>query len=124
MKKSLDWFTHPSRQHRDPRFVALRKIHGLAGYARYDILAELVADSPDASIDLEKKRARLVLEEALEIEPNKLDALLDFLSDPEIGIVEIEDNVLSIPSISAENRKAQNQRSKNRERMRIRRAGK
>jgi hypothetical protein len=100
MKDNLPYFSHDNNARRHPKMKALKTKYGLEGYARFWMLNERIAEAPDAFIDISKKVNKLDLASELDLDENGLEKFLEFLSDPEIDLINITDNKISTDRIT------------------------
>jgi hypothetical protein len=73
---------------------------GYEGYGRFWVLNERIAESSGACIDISKKVNKLDIAQELGLNGDGLDKFLAFLSDPEIDLINIEDNIITTDRIS------------------------
>jgi hypothetical protein len=68
---------------------------GYEGYGRFWVLNERIAESSGALIDISKKVNKLDLAQELGLNNDGLDKFLGFLSDPEIDLINFENNKIT-----------------------------
>jgi hypothetical protein len=91
---------------------------GYEGYGRFWALNERIAESSGAFIDISKKVNKLDLAQELGLNGGGLDKFLAFLSDPEIDLINIKDNIITTDRISELFEKTMGNREDERERKR------
>ena len=99
MKNNLPYFSHDNNARRHPKMKALIAEFGYEGYGRFWALNERIAESSGACIDISKKVNKLDLAQELGLNNDGLDTFLDFLSDPEIDLINLNDNKISTDRI-------------------------
>jgi len=100
MKDTLPYFSHDNNAGMHPKMVALIAEYGTSGYGMFWLLNETIARSEGAYIDISKKINKANLATLLRIELNKLDEFLAYLSDPEIDLINIQDNKITTDRIN------------------------
>jgi hypothetical protein len=100
MKDNLPYFSHDNNAHRHPKMKALIAEYGYEGYGRFWALNERIAESPGAYIDISRKVNRLDLAQELGMSGPELDKFLDFLSDPEIDLINLEGGKITTDRIT------------------------
>jgi hypothetical protein len=118
MKDNLPYFSHDNNARRHPKMKALIAELGYEGYGRFWALNERIAESAGAFIDISKKVNRLDLAQELGLNGDGLDEFLAFLSDPEIDLINIKDNIITTDRISEIFEKTMENREEERERKR------
>jgi len=73
---------------------------GFEGYGRFWALNEIIAETSEACIDISKKINRLDLANELGLDGNGLDRFIAFLSDSEIDLINIADNIITIDMVN------------------------
>jgi hypothetical protein len=91
---------------------------GYEGYGRFWVLNERIAESSGAFIDISKKINKLDLAQELGLNGDGLDKFLAFLSDPEIDLINMKDNIITTDRISELFEKTMENREDERERKR------
>ena len=92
MKDNLPYFSHDNNARNHPKMKALIAEYGYEGYGRFWALNERIAESPGAFINISRKVNKLDLAKELGLDGDSLDKFLKFLSDPEIDLINIEEN--------------------------------
>jgi hypothetical protein len=100
MKDNLPYFSHDNNSRRHPKMKALIAEFGYEGYGKFWALSERVAESSGAYIDISKKVYKLDLAQELGFSGDELDKFLTFLSDPEINLINIQSNIVTIDRIT------------------------
>jgi len=100
MKDNLPFFSHDNNARRHPKMKALIAEYGFEGYGRFWALNERIAESSGAFIDISKKVNKLDLASELGLDGKGLDSFLAFLSDPEIDLINLEDNVITTDRVT------------------------
>jgi hypothetical protein len=114
MKDDLPFFSHDNNARNHPKMKALIAEYGYEGYGRFWALNERIAESSGAFIDISKKINRLALAKELDLDGNELDKFLIFLSDPEIDLINIKDNIITTDRINELYKATVNKRKKQR----------
>lgn len=94
MKNNLLYFSHDNDARNHPKMKALRAQYGAAGYGRFWMLNEMISAAPEARLDMSRKINRLAVAQELGMNIEELEQFLAFLSDPEIDLVNIENDLL------------------------------
>jgi hypothetical protein len=118
MKDNLPYFSHDNNARRHPKMKALIAELGYEGYGRFWALNERIAESSGACIDISKKVNKLDLAQELGLNGDGLDKFLAFLSDPEIDLINMKDNIITTDRISELFEKTMGNREDERERKR------
>jgi hypothetical protein len=118
MKDNLPYFSHDNNARRHPKMKALIAELGYEGYGRFWALNERIAESSGACIDISKKVNKLDLAQELGLNGDGLDKFLAFLSDPEIDLINMKDNIITTDRISEIFEKTMGNRGDERERKR------
>jgi hypothetical protein len=100
MKDNLPYFSHDNNARRHPKMKALIAEFGYEGYGRFWALNERIAESSGACIDISKKINKLDLAQELGLNGDGMDKFLAFLSDPEIDLINMKDNIITTDRIS------------------------
>jgi len=100
MKNDLPYFSHNNNARRHPKMKALIAEFGFEGYGRFWALCERIAEDSDAYLDISKKVNKLDLAGELGLDGNGLDTFLSFLADPEIDLINLEDNIITIDMVN------------------------
>jgi len=100
MKDNLPYFSHDNNSRRHPKMKALIAEFGYEGYGRFWALNERIAETPSTYIDISRKVNKLDLANELGLDGDGLDKFLKFLSDPEIDLININDNKISTDRIT------------------------
>jgi hypothetical protein len=95
VKNNLPYFSHDNNARRHPKMKALIAELGYEGYGRFWVLNERIAESSGAYIDISKKVNKLDLAQELGLNGDGLDKFLSFLSDPEIDLINMKDNIIT-----------------------------
>jgi hypothetical protein len=95
MKNNLPYFSHDNNARNHPKMKALIAEFGYEGYGRFWVLNERIAESTGAFIDISRKVNKLDLAKELGFDGNELDQFIAFLSDPEIDLINIQDNIIT-----------------------------
>ncbi|MBL8968258.1 MAG: DUF4373 domain-containing protein [Spirochaetaceae bacterium] len=95
MKDDLPYFPHYNDARNHPKMRALRTRFGWAGYGQFWALNEMIADAPDARLDLSKKINLLAAAGELGFSMSDFVDFLAFLSDPEIDLVNYVDGIVT-----------------------------
>jgi hypothetical protein len=114
MKNDLPFFSHDNNARNHPKMKALIAEYGYEGYGRFWALNEKIAETSGAFINISKKINRLALANELNFDGNELDKFLEFLSDPEIDLINIKDNKITTDRISESYKAVINKREKQR----------
>jgi hypothetical protein len=118
MKDNLPYFSHDNNARRHPKMKALIAEFGYEGYGRFWALTERIAESSGACIDISKKVNKLDLAQELGLNNDGLDKFLAFLSDPEIDLINLENNRITTDRITELFSKTMENREEERERKR------
>jgi hypothetical protein len=100
MKNDLPYFSHYSTTHDMPKIQALMTEFGMVGYGRYWVLCEKVAASPNAALDISNRAVKLAVAKALELRADEFDNFINFLSDPEIGLVKFDLGKITVDQLA------------------------
>ena len=100
MKDTLPYFSHDNNASQHPKMKALITEYGFEGYGRFWILNEKIARNSGAYIDISRKVYKLDLANELGFNSKELDDFLVFLSDPEIDLINIKDNIITTDRIN------------------------
>jgi hypothetical protein len=100
VKNNLPYFSHDNNARRHPKMKALIAEFGYEGYGKFWALNEKIAESSGACIDISKKVNKLDLAQELYLNNDGLDKFLAFLSDPEIDLINMKDNIITTDRIS------------------------
>lgn len=97
IKKNADYFTHDKDMRDDPRIKALRRTHGLVGYAVYCMMLETLTDSE------EFKHPWGILEVELlagdfGLNPAELDKIIGYCTDT-LKLFVVEDGFIRCPKL-------------------------
>jgi len=120
MKNDLPYFSHNNNARRHPKMKALIAEFGFEGYGRFWALCERIAEDSDAYLDISKKVNKLDLASELNMDGSGLDDFLSFLADPEIDLINMDNDVVTVDRIT----ELFEQTAKSREGARLRKAGK
>lgn len=118
MKDALTWFRHDTDFHESTGFYALHYLQGFEGIGRFWTLYEAIASSPSAQIDLSKQWPRIRLGELLKLDPRKLDDFLKIVTDPGLGLLKLEEGILSADELQEGYSRVSHWRARDRERKR------
>jgi hypothetical protein len=116
MKDNLPYFSHDNNARNHPKMKALIAEYGYEGYGRFWALNERIAEISGACIDISKKVNRLDLAKELGLDGNGLDKFLDFLSDPEIDLINIQEGKVTTDRVTELFSKTMKGREKDRDR--------
>jgi hypothetical protein len=100
MKDNLPYFEHDNNASLHPKMKALISKYDHAGYGKFWILNEMIARSPGAYIDISKKINKLDLANELRLSENELDDFLNFLSDPQIDLINNQDGKITTDRVT------------------------
>ena len=100
MKDTLIYFSHDSNARQHPKMKALRAKFGYEGYGMFWALNERIAETSGACIDISKKLNKLDLANELSLTESGLDIFLEFLSDPEIDLINIDNGIITTDRIN------------------------
>jgi len=100
MKDNLPFFSHDNNARNHPKMKALIAEFGYEGYGRFWALNEKIAESAGAFIDISRKVYRLDLAKDLGLDGNGLDKFLAFLSDPDIDLINLQNNIITTDRIT------------------------
>jgi hypothetical protein len=95
MKDDLPYFSHDNNSHTHPKMKALIAQYGMAGYGMFWVLNEKIASSPGAALDISRKVNKLDLAQELGIKGEEIDGFIDFLSDPEIDLINVNGGIIT-----------------------------
>jgi hypothetical protein len=95
MKDDLPYFSHDNNSHTHPKMKALIAQYGMAGYGMFWVLNEKIASSPGAALDISRKVNKLDLAQELGIKGEEIDGFIDFLSDPEIDLINVNEGIIT-----------------------------
>jgi hypothetical protein len=115
MKDDLPFFPHDNNARNHPKMKALIAEYGYEGYGRFWALNEKIAETSGAFIDISKKINKLALAKELDFNGDELNKFLKFLSDPEIDLINIKDNIITTDRTSESYKAVINKRKKQRE---------
>ena len=100
MKDTLPYFSHDNNARRHPKMKALIVEFGYEGYGRFWALNERIAETSGAFIDISRKVNKLDLASELGLDSEGLDKFLTFLSDPEIDLININNDKITTDRIN------------------------
>jgi len=100
MKNDLPFFSHDNNASLHPKMSALIQEYGYEGYGRFWALNENIARSEGAFIDISRKIYKSNLASTLKMKTDELDVFLTYLSDPEIDLINIQDNKITTDRIN------------------------
>jgi hypothetical protein len=95
MKDDLPWFSHDNDARNHPKMKALITQYGAAGYGWFWMLNEVIAESPGAALDISRRVNRLALAQDMGMPGEKLDEFIEFLSDPDIDLINFTDGIIT-----------------------------
>jgi len=116
MKDNLPYFSHDNNARRHPKMKALIAEFGFEGYGRFWALNERIAESSNACIDISKKVNKLDLANELGLDGNGLDRFIAFLSDPEIDLINVQNNKITTDRTNEDYSKMVEKRTRQRKR--------
>jgi len=114
MKDNLPYFSHDNNARRHPKMQALIAEFGYEGYGRFWALNERIAETSGACIDISKRVNKLALANELNFNGEELDVFLDFLSSPDIDLINIENDLITTDRINELFGKVDNERERQR----------
>ena len=92
MRNDLPFFSHDNNARLHPKMKALITQYGPAGYGRFWMLNERIAQADDARLDISKKITKLDIAGELHLGLDEFNAFIAFLSDPEIDLISAEES--------------------------------
>ncbi|MDR2663775.1 MAG: DUF4373 domain-containing protein, partial [Treponema sp.] len=95
MKDNLPWFGHDNDARKHPKMKALITQYGASGYGWFWMLNEAIAESPGAALDISRRVNRLALAQDMGMTGEKLDEFIEFLSDPDIDLINNSGGILT-----------------------------
>ena len=95
MKNNLPWFSHYNSTHNEPEMQALLAEYGFEGYGRFWVLCEKIAASPDVFLDISSRVIKLTVARTLGLSAEDFDGFIGFLSAPDIGLIKLENGIIS-----------------------------
>jgi len=100
MKDNLPFFSHDNNARNHPKMKALIAEFGYEGYGRFWAMNEKIAESAGAFIDISRKVYKLDLAKELGLDGDGLDKFLAFLSDPEIDLINLQNDIITTDRIT------------------------
>jgi len=110
MKNDLPYFSHDNNARNHPKLKALKGKYSWEGLAKFWALCEIIAETNGAFIDISRKINKLNLISELDFNEIELDEFLSFLSDPEIDLINIQDNKITTDRINELHKEVMNKR--------------
>jgi hypothetical protein len=100
VKEDLPFFEHVNNARNHPKMKALIAEFGYEGYGRFWALNEKIAETSGAFIDISKRINKLALANELDLDGAGLDKFLEFLSAPDIDLININNGKLTTDRIT------------------------
>ena len=119
MKDNLPYFSHDNNARRHPKMQALIAEFGYEGYGRFWALNERIAETSGACIDISKRVNKLALANELNFNGEELEVFLDFLSNPDIDLINIENDLITTDRINELFGKVDNERERARKNKKV-----
>lgn len=98
IKNNADYFPHDADMRNDTRIKALRRKHGLEGYAIYVMMVEFLTDSDFFECKNDSFSLELVAGD-FDIETDKLDSILQYCFQLDLFQLDAETNVIKCKSL-------------------------
>ena len=98
IKNNADYFPHDADMRNDPKIKAIRRKFGIEGYGVYSMLLEFLTDSEYFEFKNDKLTIELVAGD-FDVEPEKLNSMLDYFKQLDLIQVDPETNILSCKSL-------------------------
>jgi hypothetical protein len=112
MKNDIPYFSHDNNARNHPKMRILITEYGYEGYGRFWALNERIAETEGAFIDISKLRNKCDLATELRFTTAELDKFLNFLSDPEVDLINFDGGKISTDRLNETHGKVMQAREK------------